>query len=211
MERNERKRDAFWEILLSGIDLGMILYAGALMGLWLLSRRQDLEMVMDRFGLIFLIYLAAGCVLQIYKCLPEMDFFWLRGMAVVYWYYMILFLSLLFAQLLPDYLRYMILSDAVVLIARWAVNYLYTKHTANQLNMAKKGYNLVIDLDEKPAAKEEFFSVLENYCIKNRMSLEYIKRDIPAVVKIDGVLHSVDLRSFLGYGGSIYTMHITKL
>lgn len=211
MNRNEGKREAFWEILLSGIDLGTILFAGGLMGLWLFSKRQELEAVMDRLGLFFLIYLVAGCLLQLFKRLPEMDLSWLRGMAFVYWYYIFLFILLLLAQFLPDYLRYMILSDAVVLFGRWALNYLYAKRTANQLNMAKGGHTLVIDLNEKPGTKEEFYSALEDYCIRNRMCLEYIKRDIPAVVKIDGVLHEVDLRSYYSYGGAIYTMDITRL
>lgn len=140
-----------------------------------------------------------------------MDLSWLRGMAFMYWYYIILFLLLLLARFLPDYLRYMVLSDAVVLFGRWVLNYLYVKRTANQLNMAKGGRTLVIDLKDKPGTKEEFFSVLEDYCIKNRLSLEYVKREIPAVVKLDGVLHEVDLRSYYTYGGAIYTMDITKL
>ncbi|QRV20904.1 DUF4318 domain-containing protein [Lacrimispora saccharolytica] len=205
------KREAFWEILLSGADLGTILFAGAVMGLWIFSGPQGMEILMDRLGLIFLIYLVAGWLLQFLKHLPEMDLSWLRGMAFMYWYYIILFLLLLLARFLPDYLRYMVLSDAVVLFGRWVLNYLYVKRTANQLNMAKGGRTLVIDLKDKPGTKEEFFSVLEDYCIKNRLSLEYVKREIPAVVKLDGVLHEVDLRSYYTYGGAIYTMDITKL
>ncbi|ADL04887.1 hypothetical protein Closa_2313 [[Clostridium] saccharolyticum WM1] len=211
MIKNMEKREAFWEILLSGADLGTILFAGAVMGLWIFSGPQGMEILMDRLGLIFLIYLVAGWLLQFLKHLPEMDLSWLRGMAFMYWYYIILFLLLLLARFLPDYLRYMVLSDAVVLFGRWVLNYLYVKRTANQLNMAKGGRTLVIDLKDKPGTKEEFFSVLEDYCIKNRLSLEYVKREIPAVVKLDGVLHEVDLRSYYTYGGAIYTMDITKL
>jgi len=211
MNKNEKKREAFWEILISGADLGTILFAGALVGLWLCSGKQGLEIVMDRLGLIFLIYLATGCLLQLFKRLPEMDLSWLRGMAFVYWYEILMILLLVLAQFLPDYLRYMILSDAAVLFGRWALNYLYAKRTANQLNMTKGGRTLVIDLNEKPRTKEEFFSHLEDYCIRNRMCLEYIKRDIPAEVKIDGVLHEVDLKSYYTYGGAVYTMDITKL
>lgn len=211
MNRNEGKREVFWEIMFSGADLGMILFVGALMGLWLFSGRQGLEIVMDRLGLFFLIYLAAGFLLQFFKRLPEMEISWLRGIAFMYWYYILEFILLLLAGLLPDYLRCMILSDAMVLFGRWAFNYLYAKRTANLLNKAKRGHNLVIDLNDKPGTKEEFFSVLENYCIKNHLSLEYIKRDIPAVVKLDGVLHEVDLRYFYTYGGAMYTMDITKL
>ncbi|MDR0923571.1 MAG: DUF4318 domain-containing protein [Hungatella sp.] len=211
MNKNEGKREAFWEILISGADLGTILFAGALVGLWLCSGKQGLEIVMDRLGLIFLIYLATGCLLQLFKRLPEMDLSWLRGMAFVYWYEILMILLLVLAQFLPDYLRYMILSDAAVLFGKWALNYLYAKRTANQLNMTKGGRTLVIDLNEKPSTKEEFFSHLEDYCIRNRMCLEYIKRDIPAEVKIDGVLHEVDLKSYYTYGGAVYTMDITKL
>lgn len=91
------------------------------------------------------------------------------------------------------------------------MNYFYMKHVANQLNMVRGGRTLVIDLDEKPGTKEEFFSVLEEYCIRNHMVLEYVKRDIPAVVKLDGILHKIDLNNYYTYGGAVYTMDITKL
>ncbi|HBG11190.1 MAG TPA: hypothetical protein DDX68_03480, partial [Clostridium sp.] len=85
MNKNEGKREIFWEILFAGADLGMILFVGALMGLWLFSDRQGLEIVMDRLGLFFVIYFAAGCLLQLFKRLPELDLSWLRGMAFMYW------------------------------------------------------------------------------------------------------------------------------
>lgn len=211
MNKNEGKREIFWEILLSGANLGTILFAGGLVGLWLLSGGQKMEIVMDHLGLFFLIYLGGGCLFQLFKRLPELDLSWFRGIAFMYWYYILVFILLIIAQVLPDYLRYMILSDVVVIFGRGGLNYLYAKHTANQLNTAKGRRTLVIDLNEHPGTKEEFFSLLDDYCIKNRMCLEYIKRDIPAVVKMDGVLHEVDLRSYYTYGGPVYTMDITRL
>lgn len=70
MIKNMEKREAFWEILLSGADLGTILFAGAVMGLWIFSGPQGMEILMDRLGLIFLIYLVAGWLLQFLKHLP---------------------------------------------------------------------------------------------------------------------------------------------
>lgn len=211
MNEKERRREVFWNIAVSGANLGVILFAGGLLGLWALSGREEMEFITSRLGVVFFLYLLAGCFFRLVKSLPELDYTWLRGITVVYWFDILLFLLMIAAAFLPDYLRYMILADAAVLFVRWIINYVYMKHVADQLNhRAGGGRTLVIDLNEKPGTKEEFFGILEEYCVKNRLDLEYVERDIPALVKLDGIPHKVDLNSYFTYGGAVYTMDISK-
>lgn len=211
MNEKEERREALWNIVVSGTNLGVILFAGGLLGLWALSGGEEMEFITSRLGLVFFLYLLAGCFLRLVKSLPELDYTWLRGITVVYWFDILLLLLMLLAAFLPYYLRYMILADGVLLFGKWAISYIYMKHVADQLNhRAEGGRTLVIDLNEKPGTKEEFFAVLEDYCVKNRLDMEYIERDIPALVKLDGIPHKVDLNSYYTYGGAIYTMDISK-
>lgn len=211
MNEKEGRREVFWNIAVSGANLGVILFAGGLLGLWALSGRDGMEVITSRLGLVFFLYLLAGCFMRLVKSLPELDFTWLRGITVVYWFDIFLLFLMVLAAFLPDYLRYMILADAAVLFVRWIINYIYMKHVADQLNhRTGGGRTLVIDLSEKPGTKEEFFGILEEYCIKNRLSLEYVERDIPALVKLDGIPHKVDLNSYYTYGGAVYTMDISR-
>ena len=211
MNEKEGRREVFWNILVSGANLGVILFAGGLLGLWALSGGNGMEFITSRLGPVFLLYLLASCFLRLVKSLPELDYTWLRGITVVYWFDILLLILMVSAAFLPDYLRYMILADAAVLFGRWIINYIYMKHVADQLNhRAEGGRTLVIDLNEKPRTKEEFFAVLEEYCVKNRLDLEYVERDIPAFVKLDGIPHKVDLNSYYTYGGAVYTMDISK-
>ena len=75
-----------------------------------------------------------------------------------------------------------------------------------------KHKTLVIDLDEKPKSKEEFFKIIEDKCIEKGDTLEYIERDIPAIVRINEVLYKVELGYYYGLiGNAVYTLKIIEL
>ena len=75
-----------------------------------------------------------------------------------------------------------------------------------------KENTLLVDLKEKPKTKEEFFKILEEYCISNRVSLEYVEKDLPAITRINGVLNKVEIGYYLDISGAtIYTLKITEL
>ena len=79
------------------------------------------------------------------------------------------------------------------------------------LNSGAAGRILLIDLDEKPGSSEEFFAALETYCKKSSITLEYVKRDIPATVKLNGRLHTVTLTESYMYGGPGWSMEIQEI
>ena len=64
---------------------------------------------------------------------------------------------------------------------------------------------------EKPGSSEEFFTALETYCKKSSITLEYVKRDIPATVKLNGRLHTVTLTESYMYGGPGWSMEIQEI
>lgn len=72
------------------------------------------------------------------------------------------------------------------------------------------GKTLVVDLDEKPASKEEFFRQIENYCVKNGKTLEYVEKEVPAIVMIDGRKHQVSLIHFY-YIGVMYALEFKEI
>lgn len=209
MNKKEDRKEILWNIVVSGANLGVILFAGGLMGLWAFSSRESMEFVTSRLGLVFLLYLLTGCILQMIKELPEFEFTWFRGMTVVYWVDIFLVLFIFLGAFLPDYIRHMILADGLVLFVKWILGYIYMKNIAAQLNMTGRGRTLVIDLEKKPGTKDEFFGILEEYCMKNGLNLEYVNRELPALVKLDGIPHKVSLNYYYTYGGPVYTMDIS--
>ena len=114
-------------------------------------------------------------------------------------------------QNLPLPVRTMLLTSAAVLLLMWEAEYRYLKSVARDLNSGAAGRILLIDLDEKPGSSEEFFAALETYCKKSSITLEYVKRDIPATVKLNGRLHTVTLTESYMYGGPGWSMEIQEI
>mgnify|MGYP000681152144 CR=1 FL=1 len=85
------------------------------------------------------------------------------------------------------------------------------KKVAKDLNSSAAGRTLIIDLDEKPRSPEAFFDLLETYCRKSSVTLEYVKKDIPATVKLEGRLHTVALTESYMYGGPVWSMEIREI
>lgn len=105
----------------------------------------------------------------------------------------------------------MFLTSTVVLLLLWEAEYRYLKSVAKDLNSGAAGRILFIDLEEKPGTPEEFFAVLETYCQKSSIALEYVKKDIPATVRLDGRLHTVALTESYMYGGPGWSLEIQEI
>ena len=97
------------------------------------------------------------------------------------------------------------------LLLLWEAEYRYLKSVAKDLNSGTAGRILLIDLEEKPGTPEEFFAVLETYCQKSSIALEYVKKDIPATVRLDGRLHTVALTESYMYGGPGWSLEIQEI
>ena len=66
---------------------------------------------------------------------------------------------------------------------------------------------LVVDLDEKPATMEAYFHEIEKYCEANHWNLEYIKKEKPALIRINGKKYAVKIGLYYTPIGTIvYTM-----
>ena len=136
------------------------------------------------------------------------------GAGIYYWIFLIVLAVSVIGNFIPDYIRYIVLVNIVVIIALWIWDYISLSKVANELNSGRsyKENTLLVDLKEKPKTKEEFFKILEEYCISNRVSLEYVEKDLPAITRINGVLNKVEIGYYLDISGAtIYTLKITEL
>ena len=192
-------KENLMETFKQGLFLGMLLFICSLTALRL-AAPEGVGPVWSLFPAVLSGYLAAGCFLQLIRSLAaRLDSAFFRGAAAAAWCYLVLFV------------RIMLLTSAAVLLLLWEAEYRYLKSVARDLNSGAAGRILLIDLDEKPGSSEEFFAALETYCKKSSITLEYVKRDIPATVKLNGRLHTVTLTESYMYGGPGWSMEIQEI
>ncbi len=53
--------------------------------------------------------------------------------------------------------------------------------------------SLIVDLDDCPKGTEAFCIEIERYCIKNHIDYQFVERDKPAIILMNGVKHRVEL------------------
>lgn len=206
MNNSEVRKEELGEFLSSGLNLGIILFAGAVIGVWASEGQMHIDYLFQNFIFILIICVLAGYVLELLRSIPEIGLHWFRGTAIINWFSIGLFIFLVFHSLLSSSIRYMLIGDMAVLGIMWVGNYVTVNKIAKQLNKGGKGYALVVDLNEKPRTKEEFYEAIEAYCKKNHIVLEYVERDMPAIVKLNGQLNKVELNYYYTFGGPIYTL-----
>lgn len=208
ISKNSNRNDLIRDTLMQGCNLGIILLTSSMFLFCITGNRKGLELLIPNFLPFLLCYMAAGSLIQALRHLPETNFRWLRGITAMY--FLFLFSILIFnADLfIPAHIYHMLLINLCVLIGLWAVDYRYLTRIANELNLSSRSKCLIVDLKEKPKSQEEFFQILEQYCSKNHLSLSYMKREIPAIVELDGVRHRIELNYYYSFGGPIYTMDI---
>ena len=163
------------------------------------------------------IYIENKCLiglLPIIRQLPGRNSKRSSGIAIYYWVWMIVIIVPIIGVFIDDYIRYIILVNTIIIVGLWIGDYMHLSRIAKELNgmRVNKHKTLVIDLDEKPKSKEEFFKIIEDKCIAKGDILEYIERDIPAIVRINEVLYKVELGYYYGLiGNEVYTLKITEL
>lgn len=205
------KGELLLDALTQGANLGIILLTSSLFILSVTRLQEGLLLITSRFLPLLAGYCLLGVIIKLFHFLPEFNLNWMRGMTAIYWLDAAFFLLTVASRFFPAHIRYMVLTNLAVLIGLWALNYRYLTSVARELNHTPRGKRLVIDLKEKPKSQEEFFRLLEDYCISNHIALTYITRDIPANVELDGVPHRVELNYYYSYGGPTYTMDIIVL
>ncbi|WGU97229.1 DUF4318 domain-containing protein [Paenibacillus dendritiformis] len=59
--------------------------------------------------------------------------------------------------------------------------------------LLKKGFT--VELDQLPKNKQAFLDEIERYCIKEKVTYEFIERDRPAIISIDNVVYQCQVEN----------------
>ncbi len=151
-------------------------------------------------------YIVLGALLQLCAAKKRM----INGMAALWCIVIMLFVLIGIAAYIPAWIRYIVVVSFLALVVIWLGDYWYLYRTARKLNQGRPGYSLCIALREKPASKEDFLRQFEAYCTKENIRLEYEVKDVPAIVRMDGIRCEVRLDSTPGFGGADYMMKVTE-
>lgn len=202
------------ENLIKGVNIGLFLLVSSILTLRIINDLEGTVNLFNYFIPVVLVYIVIGVLLQLIRQLSGKSSNGSIGIAIYYWLWMILIIVPIIGIFIDDYIRYIILVNAIIIIGLWIGDYIHLTRIAKELNGTRvnKNKTLVIDLDEKPKSKEEFFRIIENKCIENGDTLEYIERDIPAIVKINGVLYKIEIGYYYSLiGNVVYTLRVTEL
>jgi hypothetical protein len=136
------------------------------------------------------------------------------GIAIVYWVWILATIFMAGAYGIPQVFRYIILANTVTLLLVWLLDCLYLKNIAKELNSGLGYYKrtLVEDLQSRPQTEDMFMTEIENYCIKNHLSLEIIEYGIPAKIKMNNTLYTVQLGQYYSLIGTlVYTLEFQNI
>ena len=207
--KEKRLTDDFIERILRGIFLGLVLFTSAVLVLCFQNNIAEIGKILPYVPVAFLVYILLGIVfVWLHERVGEGQISsWFKGSAAVYW--CDLFMLVLFVPgfFLSDSLRYIILVNEFVLIGCWILDYCFVLSVAKELNHRKRRpLYLVVDLEECPKGEEAFCREIEDYCRKNRMSLEFVNRGKPADVMMNGEAYHVELDMFYSQFGPMYAL-----
>lgn len=131
----------------------------------------------------------------------------LNGITGVYWIMILCVIISAVSALIPFIFKLFINSAVLTILAIWLLEYLYLKNISNSLNSsisAKKNKTLYIEMDKRIETMEEFFEELNKYCSQFE-NVEYISMDLPALIRIDGVLYEADIVEYYSVVGTPIT------
>lgn len=200
------------EVLERGSFLGLALLSSSILVLSFQRQPEVVNQMLPWFPVILLGYLAVGMALYWFHGRPVRRHEGLRGMGFFYWIIIGVLPVSILAKWVPEALRIALLTNLLLALGLWAVDYIHLWRVAKELNhgVVGKPFTLVEDLDEKPKGTEEFLMQIARYCEKNHISLEFVTRQKPALVRMDGVLYRVELRFYYTrYGMPVYTLEFT--
>ncbi|WP_070042803.1 DUF4318 domain-containing protein [Robinsoniella peoriensis] len=201
--------DNLKECGLKGSFLGLVLMMSSLLVVSLTGDAAGMTMVLPYIPAIMAVYLLLGILCWLLHGRSPKEHSWLLGAAVYYWMFLIMIIVMTIAAFLTQTVRYVILVNIAVLFVLWLMEYVSLKKIADELNqgMPQGRSALVVDLDEKPATMEAYFHEIEKYCEANHWNLEYIKKEKPALIRINGKKYAVKMGLYYTPIGTIvYTM-----
>lgn len=203
------------ENITNGINMGFILLISSILTLRLTDDVENTLKVFEYFIPILIGYVLIGIVIQWLSNLPPKEKNGAtEGISLFYWLFMIFIILMVSANFIQAYIRYILLANILVLIVLWFIDYRLLSQVSKELNGVASYSNrtVIIDLENKPKTIEDFFDILEKHCRLNKISLEYVEKDLPSIVKMNGVLNKVELGYYYGFGGIlINTLKITQL
>lgn len=133
----------------------------------------------------------------------------MKGASGIYWTGNLFILIFVAAALLGDKkpVRMILLLDALFVVGFLIWDYLYMNQCAGEFNRRFRPRQvLLVDLEEYPKSIDAFCIEIERYCLKNHRSLEFIKRDKPAEICMDGEHYFVELDSYYSQFGPMYSL-----
>ncbi len=194
------------EILKRGGMIGLILWIAAALFISLEAENIGRE-ALPWLALLLPVYLLAGCLITLLgrKKRPIGILSGMYGLIVP------LFILISIGAWLPEWVSQLLGVNLLTLAAFLTADYWYISRMAKRMNMGRKGFSLCVSLREKPSSREDFLRQFEEYCRREDISYEYEVKDVPAIVRMDGLRCSVKLDSTPGFGGAEYVIKITEL
>ncbi len=131
----------------------------------------------------------------------------LNGITGVYWIMMLCVIISAISALIPFIFKLFINSAVLTILDMWLLEYIYQKNISNSLNSsisAKKNKTIYIEMDKRIETMEEFFEEVNKYCSQFE-NVEYISMDLPALIRIDGVLYEAEIVEYYSVVGTAIT------
>lgn len=203
------------ENIVKGTSIGFTLLISSILSLRFTNDIENTLKVFQYFIPILISYILIGIALQyLHNLPPRRNTSSIKGIESVYWIFIIFTVVSVLAGFIPAYIRCIVLVNIIVIFILWLIDYISLSKVAKELNgvTSFKNRTLVIDLKSKPKTKEEFYKILERHCSASNISLEYIEKDLPAIVKMNGVLNKAEISYYYDLTGMlVYALKITEL
>ena len=161
-----------------------------------------------------LLFLAAAFLLVWHHHLPPEENSSFVGMAVPYTLQALWAVALFVCAFTSFSLLLVLVFSALTAVLFWLADFLLLRRAASQMNKTNRPLRMTItyDLEERPCSDEAFFRVLEQRCMEEHSSLEYVTRAQPALVRLDGVLCEVKVQTYYTkYGLPAYELKVTEM
>jgi hypothetical protein len=210
-------REDLKETAVKGLFLGVILFISTLISLLISNDMQHLQIVRTFLIPILAAYWLIGMFIlwmRYRSTIRKKGFSMFSGIAIVYWVWILATIFMAGAYGIPQVFRYIILANVATLLVGWLLDCLYLKNIAKELNSGLGYYKrtLVEDLQSRPATEDLFMKEIENYCNRNHLSLEIIEYGIPAKIKMNNNLYTVQLGQYYSIIGTIvYTLEFQNI
>lgn len=196
--------------IMSGLSLGLALMVSTFFAVYSFGDDTISARWMTLLPLLLAAYALAGVLLMAWHRRPPRRrpaTPYLSGLNAWYGWVVPAFVWLLLFRLTGfDVLERSLLFNLILLAALWTIEYSMARRMARALNGAlgtrsptATPVSLIVDLDDCPKGTEAFCIEIERYCIKNHIDYQFIERDKPAIVLMNGIKHRVELGVYYGY------------